>query len=268
MRKKRSGNGNAAIRAGHMRRSLAGMLFVLCLGATVAGAEGGDGYRLLRLDGRHVKWGAGEAGTGAVLSYAIATEASVINGERNCLRMGGIEPILARSGLGREVFAAELRAALAMWEAAADIRFVPANGPDVADIVVGAEIGARDIAFADISVAPGSDDEHAPAVAAIAKGRVCLNPEHVWTSELAPRAMHAAGPADERRYELRYTLAHEVGHVLGLDHPGAAGELMSFRYQGNSLALQPGDIAGAVALYGPPPGAAAFARGNGQLSLD
>jgi hypothetical protein len=47
-------------------------------------------------------------------------------------------------------------------------------------------------------------------------------------------------------------LAHEIGHTIGLDHPGATGALMGYRNQGNIDWLMPGDIAGAVALYGPP----------------
>jgi len=56
---------------------------------------------------------------------------------------------------------------------------------------------------------------------------------------------------DRKSYRLRYVLAHEIGHVLGLDHPSPSGELMSFEYSGRLEGLQPGDIAGIVALYGP-----------------
>ena len=46
-------------------------------------------------------------------------------------------------------------------------------------------------------------------------------------------------------------LAHEIGHVIGLDHPGPTGALMGYRDQGDVDRLMAGDIAGSVALYGP-----------------
>ena len=50
---------------------------------------------------------------------------------------------------------------------------------------------------------------------------------------------------------LRYTLAHEIGHAIGLDHPNAPGQIMGYRYEESFRDLQPGDLSGAVALYGP-----------------
>ena len=51
-------------------------------------------------------------------------------------------------------------------------------------------------------------------------------------------------------YDLRYTITHEIGRAIGLDHPVPAGQLMPFRYQEEFRALQAGDIEGAVQLYG------------------
>ena len=60
-------------------------------------------------------------------------------------------------------------------------------------------------------------------------------------------------------YDLRYTIAHEIGHAIGLDHPSAAGELMSYRYDERRQGLQPGDTKGVVLLYGPRPGTSPYA---------
>lgn len=60
-------------------------------------------------------------------------------------------------------------------------------------------------------------------------------------------------PAESGRlshYDLRYALAHEIGHTIGLDHPGPSGQLMSFRYEERFHGLQPKDVAGLAALYG------------------
>ena len=58
------------------------------------------------------------------------------------------------------------------------------------------------------------------------------------------------GPAPAGALDLGTVLAHEIGHAIGLDHPGASGPLMAFSNQGDMDRLMPGDIAGAVALYG------------------
>ena len=46
-------------------------------------------------------------------------------------------------------------------------------------------------------------------------------------------------------------IAHEIGHAIGLDHPGPTGALMGYSNQGDIDRLMPGDVEGAVALYGP-----------------
>jgi hypothetical protein len=76
----------------------------------------------------------------------------------------------------------------------------------------------------------------------IAGSVICMNPEQAWK---------VGFDGDLKVYDIGYTLMHEIGHAIGLDHPGVPGELMDFRYLETFASLQPGDRAGAASLYGP-----------------
>jgi len=208
------------------------------LSACALAARADDAFRLLQIDGHVVKWGAPVLGEGATVSYAVINGPSKITGNVNCLRVTGIENLLVRSRVTRHSFDRELGAALAMWQSAANVHFVPARRASSADIVFTAEAIPDGIAYADVALGPGARN-----VSSLKRGIVCLNPEIRWRAASENSASAAA-------IDLRYTLAHEIGHVLGLDHPGPEGELMSFEYGSHSDVLKAGDIAGIATLYG------------------
>jgi hypothetical protein len=133
----------------------------------------------------------------------------------------------------------EVAAAFAMWETAANVIFKEAPEAGPADILIGAQTEPDGWAFADVFYDAGSAD----AVKPITKSLVCLNPKRPWK---------VGFDGDLKTYDLRYTLAHEIGHAIGLDHPAGANQIMGYRYEERFRALQPGDIRGAVALYGAP----------------
>jgi predicted Zn-dependent protease len=49
---------------------------------------------------------------------------------------------------------------------------------------------------------------------------------------------------------LRYTFTHEIGHAIGLDHPGKSGSLMAYRYEEHVQQLTPSDVSAVQKLYG------------------
>jgi len=193
-------------------------------------------YKILKLEGNNVRW---ERGTGAhpVIRYSVANAPVEFSGARNCRKITAMNDLLGTSGIPSKVFRNELAAAFAMWEAAANISFREASSPAEADILIGAQLEPEGWAFADVFYNAFSVGVMKP----ISKALICLNPTRAWK---------VGFDGDLGTYDLRYTLAHEIGHAIGLDHPSGGGQIMGYRYEERFRELQPGDIAGAVQLYG------------------
>lgn len=194
------------------------------------------GYRLLEMDGHKVKWGDRQLGTGASVSYAFAGESLRFDDAINC---GDLAPMasLAGENLSMETLTRETAAAFRVWERAAGLSFHKVDDVRDADIILGAQGQPRGRAFANVSYAP----EPVKGVRAIDQSLVCLNPELEWK---------VGFDGDEDVYDIRYTLVHEIGHTIGLDHPGPSGQVMAFRYTEAFGGLQPGDLHGVQLLYG------------------
>ena len=198
---------------------------------------GANGYRLLKLDGYKVKWGEPRLGVGASVSYAFVQETLQFDDAINC---GGMAPIEALSGtsLSSEALEREAAEAFGVWERAAGLSFHEIADARDADIVIGAQRRPRGRAFANVTYAPDPED----GVRAIEQALVCMNPDHEWK---------VGFDGDMNVYDIRYTLIHEIGHAIGLDHPGPSGQVMGFSYTEAFDELQPGDRRGAQVLYGP-----------------
>ncbi|MFO7529940.1 MAG: matrixin family metalloprotease [Marinobacter sp.] len=209
---------------------------LLPLSFPVPAEDGEAGYRLLELDGYKVKWGSQSFGVGARVSYAFADRKLRFDDARNC---GDLAPMKALSGqaLSHETLVRETAAAFRVWERAANLSFYQVSNVQDADIILGAQGQPRMRAFANVTYAPEEKD----GVRTIKQALVCLNPDHKWK-------VGFDGNTDV--YDLRYTLIHEIGHALGLDHPGPSGQLMGFRYTEDFPELQPGDLRGIRRLYG------------------
>ncbi|MFZ1103815.1 MAG: matrixin family metalloprotease [Hyphomicrobiaceae bacterium] len=197
-------------------------------------------FKILKLEGHQVRWSLPADGSPRVITYRLVTNTLRFPNARNCRGLAPLDALAAASGVPPAALKEEARAAFAMWEAAASLVFkeAPESGP--ADILIGAQTEPEGWAFADVFY-----DADAPgAVKPISQALVCLNPGKRWK---------VGFDGDLKTYDLRYTLAHEIGHAIGLDHPVGGSQIMHFKYEERFRALQPGDIGGAVSLYGAPP---------------
>jgi predicted Zn-dependent protease len=154
--------------------------------------------------------------------------------------MGPVAHLVEGSGLSAKMFTDALQFGLRRWERAANITFVQTTNEDSANILVGAQLRPRGIAYTDVSVG----DERSGEYRLIERARVCLNPERWWM-------MGFDGKLDT--YDLVHTLTHEVGHAIGLGHPNGRDHVMSLQYRETQLNLSVGDIKGLRGIYGRAP---------------
>jgi hypothetical protein len=219
--------------------TLACILGLTAITACFASAKADDkiSFKLLRLKGHPVQWLRPAVAGQITLTYAIASQDINRPGAINCARMTSADTILTTSKLSGEAFRLAVADAFVMWQRVTNIQFVEASPSQNADIVIGAQAVPEGWAFADVQF-----DEAAPnATKPILSSAVCLNPQHHWKIGFDGNLLS---------YDLRYTLAHEIGHAIGLDHPSATGQLMSYRYDETKTGLQSGDLKGIQALYG------------------
>ncbi|MEO8651028.1 MAG: matrixin family metalloprotease [Hyphomicrobiaceae bacterium] len=220
-----------------MRGWLLGLALAGLVGLGGAHAQTFLGFRLLDFDGIFVRWG----GTGAepvTVSYAFVEQSVEFKDARNCTGMVPVDGLLSRSNIDVSTFRSEVAAAFQMWEQAANIRFVPAASGTKPGILIGAQRDPVAFAFADVAYAKGFPGPLRP----IERSLICLNPARHWK---------VGFDGDLAVYDLRYTIAHEIGHAIGLDHPEPHGQIMSMRYHEDFRTLQAGDVSGAVRIYGP-----------------
>lgn len=223
-----------------MGRWLIGLALAGLVGIGAAQAAGFLGFRLLDFDGVLVRWG--DNGPAAV-TYGFVDRPVAFNDARNCRAMVPMDDLLKLSEIDRAALEREAAAAFQMWEQVANIRFEKAAPGTKPDILIGAQRDPIAYAFADVAYVKGEG-----ALRPIDRSLICFNPVKRWK---------VGFDGNLNVYDLRYTLAHEIGHAIGLDHPGPHGQIMSIHYQEGFRTLQAGDVSGAVRIYGP-------ARSGGQ----
>lgn len=226
--------------------AIATAVATLLIVSSTVHAEGSN-YKLLKLHGHLARWPAAPAAATTV-SYAFVEGIVRHKGARNCGAMQPVSKALKASNISMSQFREEFVKATRMWEDAANIRFVEAGSPETADIMVGAQVKSIGRAFTNVELAERDGARH------IHRSLICLNPDMPWKIGF---------DGNLSAYDLRYTLAHELGHAIGLDHPGKAGSLMFYKYDETQTGLTRGDMAGAAQIYGAGP---AFAASSPEAS--
>ena len=147
------------------------------------------------------------------------------------------------------------RRALESWANVADIQFLETRStaqtispPNAGDRINLITVSADNAALFGPSENPGRTRVFSDSGGAIVEADIALNPNELFSSDGTPGT-----------YDLESTFAHEVGHLLGLEHSAVIGATMQPRQAQNGLyglpaftqrTLSEDDAAGARALYG------------------
>ena len=226
---------------------------------------------LLRTDGQLLKWKSHAPGAGTVISYAVLSEPFAVTEDKhtlspvNCGAMHAFADIIAASpDVSVAMAKQELAAALQAWESVAALTFVEVDDPRRANIVIGAARSPAGRAFANLSfqtarrqppltkglgkASQSKSSNVGDAVVQDGGGFVAIEQAYVC---LSPQARWKIGfDGNVEIYDLRHTFAHEIGHAIGLDHPGKSGSVMAFGYDERVQKLTQSDISAVQKLYG------------------
>jgi hypothetical protein len=247
------------------------VVIALAVGAHILSVGTTRAEALLRADGHLLKWKSHAPGAETVISYAVLSGDFTVPADKrtlspdNCGAMHAFADIIAKSpDVSVETAKQELTAAFKAWEAPSALTFVEVDDASRANIIIGAAHSPGGRAFANLSIrsveaqtplarglgktGPDSSFNSSEAVdpegsdfVAIEQAYVCLSPQSRWK-------VGFDGNVDI--YNLRYTFTHEIGHAIGLDHPGKSGSLMAYRYEERVQQLTPSDISAVRKLYG------------------
>lgn len=211
-----------------------------CIAISTAAIAEDHSFRLLKLEGHQVRWVMPPRGP-LVLTYKVVNKTIQIPGSKTCgPALTSFDELASNSNLTVDAIKAEVSEAARMWESATNVKFVETDSDD-AQVLVGAQTDPTGWAFADVFFDPKAPGEFKP----ITKGLICFNPKQPWKVGFG---------GNQKAYDLRFTFTHEIGHVLGLDHPimDSPNQIMGFKYHERFRSPQAGDMLGASKLYGKP----------------
>jgi len=198
--------------------------------------------RFLRDDGGdkrrpYLAWS--EHGKGARITWTLLTEEFEDKTLRNCRRMTSVQKLFGNSHISIDEFKRETEQAFERWSAIADLEFRYTTDIAKANIVIGTQVDPNGWAYADYRTL-----EYEAALPRFSKGVICLNPAREW------RLVNG----DDQSFTVIRTIDHEIGHLLGLDHPSdtAIRGVMSHRFIDDFVVANEEEKAAVRLLYGPP----------------
>jgi len=222
-----------------MRGRFAGLLLLVVIGpGPSVGAEGNEMFQRLIIHGGPVRWQP-DSDMVPVVTYALASSEISRPQAINCQKLRGPADLLRSSEISLTDFKRALRNAFDRWERVSGIVFAEAQPGRQAQILIGEQSDPKGFAYTDLTLGSGGGGESR----AILGASICLNPLRKWKRGF---------DGNLSNYDLEYTLTHEIGHAIGLDHPSPRGHWMSFSYSETETELTAGDVGGAVAIYGAP----------------
>jgi len=191
-----------------------------------------------------LKWGEPTIGTpSSVIRYHFLDREKSLEGvwytpENNCGHMIPLREVIRNADISLETVKSGAERAMARWSRVARITFVPAFGEEDADLIIGGtrKGAVSKTAEANLQLQP----EKTGALYTIVRGVVCLSADKQWQSGRI---------GDRKKPAIETVIGHEVGHIIGLDHPGSIGALMGYLNFGDPD-LQRSDIDGVRKLYG------------------
>lgn len=194
---------------------------------------------------RLLKWGSLELGTPARVSYGFAQADIEVSSD-----LGDCGPVKALSvpfadGSSAEDAKRVFHEAFKAWESVAGVQFVPVEDPLRADILIGMSPRSNSITHAHVGLSLGS--ESSEKVVRLARASLCLDEEELWTTAPSHRIV-----GRDKYLSLYLVVAHEIGHILGLDHPRDELQLMGRKILESTRGLGEGDAEGIGILYGEP----------------
>jgi len=232
------------------------MLLTLALCTVGVGVVSAARLPFLRhtLDGVEavLKWGEGELGTPAVVTYGFVTEPTVFDGNvgevarcRNLVPLAGSLP-----GITQEELDATAAYAFGEWSALSGMEFKRAAPGERPQVLLGAQTKPSGVAWTNLRAKSSAGR----GFHRITAGAICFSPRPKMNGWPKARVWRIAknGEVLEPEEDFAYGLVHEVGHVVGVDHPDLKAEENVMGYTMTGIRTITEILAGvATFLYGP-----------------